>query len=300
MITKANILRGTSFQALAAGLAALLIATAAHAQGSFQNLVSFTFTNGPDYGAFTIGSRAGAMVQGQDGSLYGTTPTGGVSDPVPGYFGTIFKLAPDGTFTSLYLFGTSFYGVGGNDNGHWPQGNLIQTADGMVYGTTQYGGPINEGTVFAVTTNGELSVFYTFGNTAGFDPHNWWTNYDGAAPIAGVIQASDGNFYGTTPVYGAYGNGTVFQLTPGGVLSTLHAFSALDSANSYENADGANPNGELVQGPDGAFYGTTTAGGTNAYGEGTLFRITADGQFATLHSFPYGGGKPLGGLVQGQ
>ncbi|HEV2210240.1 MAG TPA: choice-of-anchor tandem repeat GloVer-containing protein [Verrucomicrobiae bacterium] len=297
---KANSRRGTKSPALAAWLTTLLIATSAQAQGSFQSLVSFTFTNGPDYGAFTVGSRAGALVQGPDGDLYGTTPTGGVLDSVPGYYGTVFKIAPDGAFTSLYLFGTVFYGAGGNDNGHWPQGNLIKGLDGLVYGTTQYGGPPNGGTVFAITTNGQLNVFYTFGNAAGYDTRNGWTNYDGASPIGGVIQASDGNFYGTTPVYGAYGNGTVFQLSPGGTLTTLHAFSPLDSANSYENADGANPYGELVEGPDGAFYGTTTAGGSNAYGEGTVFRVSADGQFATLHSFPYNAGRPLGGLVQGQ
>jgi len=268
-------------------------------QVAFTSLVSFTFTNGPDYGAFGVGSRSGAMVQGHDGNLYGTTPTGGTVTNVPGYFGTVFKMTPDGSFTSLYLFGTVYYSNGGNDNGHWPQGNLIQGTDGNLYGTTQYGGPPNGGTVFQVTTGGSLSILYNFGNNAGFDSQLGWTNYDGDAPIAGLVQGSDGNFYGTTYSYGAYANGTVFQLTPAGVLTTLHSFTALDSGNSYTNKDGANPMGELVEGKDGSFYGTTTAGGTNAYGQGTVFQITSGGVFTTLHSFGSADGMCYGGLVQG-
>ena len=274
-----------------------LASSSVHGQAVFTSLVSFTYTNPPDYGAFQVGSRSGAMVQGKDGNLYGTTPTGGVVTNVPGYFGTIFKMAPDGTFSSMYLFGTVY--ADNNDNGHWPQGNLIQGADGNLYGTTQYGGPPNGGTVFQITTNGDLTTLYNFGNNAGFNSPLGWTNYDGDAPIAGIVQGTDGNFYGTTFSYGAYGNGTVFQLTPGGVLTTLHSFSALDSGNSYENADGANPTGELIQGKDGSFYGTTTQGGTNAYGSGTVFQITTSGLFTTLHSFSSGNGGSFGGLVQG-
>jgi uncharacterized repeat protein (TIGR03803 family) len=274
-----------------------LASSSAHGQAIFTSLVSFTFTNAPDYGAFGVGSRSGAMVQANDGNLYGTTPTGGVVTDVPGYFGTIFKMTPEGAFTSLYLFGTVF--AGGNDNGHWPQGNLIQGADGNLKGTTQYGGPPNGGTVFQITSNGNLTTLYNFGNNAGFNSAEGWTNYDGDGPIGGLVEGRDGNFYGTTPSYGAYGNGTVFQLTPGGVLTTLHSFTALDSGNSYENTDGANPSGELIQGTDGSFYGTTTQGGTNSYGSGTVFRITATGDFVTLHSFSLGNGGCLGGLVQG-
>lgn len=274
-----------------------LASSSAQGQAVFTSLVSFTYTNAPDYGAFQAGSRSGAMVQGKDGNLYGTTPDGGVMTEVPGYFGTIFKMAPDGTFSSLYLFGTVF--VDNNDNGHWPQGNLIQGADGNLYGTTQYGGPPNGGAVFQITTNGDLTILYDFGTNAGFDSHLGWTNYDGAAPTAGVVQGADGNFYGTTFSYGAYGNGTVFQLTPGGVLTTLHSFTALDSGNFYENADGANPAGELIQGKDGSFYGITTQGGTNAYGSGTVFQITTSGLFTPLHSFGNGNGGSLAGLVQG-
>lgn len=276
----------------------LLTSLSSRGEAVFTTLVSFAFTNPPDYGAFGVGSRSGAMVQAADGNLYGTTPTGGVSTSPAGYYGTIFKMGPDGSFASLYLFGTVFGPNGGNDNGHWPQGNLIQGADGNLYGTTQYGGPLNGGMVFQITTNGLLNALYTFGNNAGFDSKLGWTNYDGNAPIAGVVQGSDGNFYGTTPVYGAYGNGTVFQLTPAGVLTTLHSFTALDTGNFYVNTDGANPTGELIEGKDGSFYGTTTYGGTNAYGEGTVFQITTAGVFTTLHSFSSTDGMSYGGLVQ--
>jgi uncharacterized repeat protein (TIGR03803 family) len=282
---------------IASILSAMLGAPLARGDVVFKTLVSLTNTNGPDYGAFGVGSRSGAMVQGSDGNIYGTTPTGGVMTDVPGYFGTIFKMAPDGTFSSLYLFGTVF--VGDNDNGHWPQGNLIQGADGNLYGTTQYGGPPNGGTVFEITTNGNLITIYNFGTGIGYASQFGWTNYDGDAPIAGLVQGTDGNFYGTTTSYGACGNGTVFQLTPGGVLTTLHAFTALDPANFYENADGANPTGELIEGKDGNFYGTTTQGGTNTYGSGTVFQITTNGLFTTLHSFSAGYGGCYGGLVQG-
>jgi len=278
-------------------LSASLVAPRARGDVVFETLVSFTYTNGPDYGAFGVGSRSGAMVQGTDGNLYGTTPTGGVTSNVAGYFGTIFEMTPQGAFTSLYLFGTEFGPNNGNDNGHWPQGNLIQGADGNLYGTTQYGGQPNGGTVFRISTNGGLTTVYAFGNNAGYDSQLGWTNYDGDAPIAGLLQGSDGNFYGTTTSYGAYGNGTVFQLTPGGVLTNLHSFTALNSGDSYENPDGANPTGELILGKDGNFYGTTTQGGTNDYG--TVFRITAGGQFTTLHSFSSASGSGYGGLVQG-
>jgi uncharacterized repeat protein (TIGR03803 family) len=279
--------------------------TAARGNVVFNTLVSFTYTNGPTYGSFGVASRSGAMVQANDGNFYGATPNGGVTEPSPGYFGTIYKMAPDGTFSSLYLFGTVFAPNGGNDNGHWPQGTLLQAADGNLYGTTQYGstgpnlGAANAGTVFQITTNGDFTVLYNFGNNAGFKLGWGFTNYDGDGPVSGIIQGSDGNFYGTTAAYGAYGNGTIFQLTPGGALTTLHAFTALDPDNFYENVDGANPMAELIEGKDGNFYGTTTQGGTIAYGSGTVFKISPTGEFITLHSFPNGNGYSLGALVQG-
>jgi uncharacterized repeat protein (TIGR03803 family) len=90
-------------------------------------------------------------------------------------------------------------------------------------------------------------------------------NSDGANPEAGVIQGSDGNFYGSTLQGGASGYGIVFELSPSGTETVLHTFAG-------GSGDGANPEANLVQGSDGNLYGSTAAGGTG--GHGTFFRVT--------------------------
>jgi uncharacterized repeat protein (TIGR03803 family) len=123
----------------------------------------------------------------------------------------------------------------------------------------------------------------SFGRLATFSGTN------GAQPLAGVIQATNGNFYGTTVSGGTSGNGTVFVAGRSGGLTNLFSFSGLD---------GSGPSGLLVQGSDGNLYGTTTTGGTS--GNGTAFVITPGGQFTNLVSFSgTNGGKPFGALVQG-
>jgi len=97
---------------------------------------------------------------------------------------------------------------------------------------------------------------------------------DGADPYAGLVQATDGNFYGTTIAGGAHGGGTVFKITPSGTLTTLHSFDVTDG---FALVAG------LVQATDGNFYGTTNRGGANA--SGTVFKITPSGTLTTLHSF---------------
>ena len=112
---------------------------------------------------------------------------------------------------------------------------------------------------------------------------------DGQDPLAGLVQGSDGNFYGTTDAGGTGGNGTVFKITPAGALTTLHSFSG---------SDGRNPPATLVQGTDGNFYGTTNQGG--AMGAGTVFKITPAGALTTLYPFAGSDGShPYAGLVQG-
>ena len=111
---------------------------------------------------------------------------------------------------------------------------------------------------------------------------------DGAAPYAGLVQATDGNLYGTTTYYGANDVGTVFKITTSGTLTTLH---------SFDNTDGASPYAGLVQATDGNLYGTTYEGGANGYG--TVFKITTSGTLTTLHSFDNtDGASPYAGLVQ--
>src|SRR5208283_4562892 len=117
------------------------------------------------------------------------------------------------------------------------------------YGTTSHGGTNGDGTVFKISTNGALTSLYSF--TGG---------NDGAYPYAGLVQGSDGSFYGTTDEGGTNGGGgTVFKISTNGAFTSLYSFSG--SGN-----DGANPQAGLVQGSDGNFYGTTSGGGTNGWG----------------------------------
>jgi uncharacterized protein (TIGR03437 family) len=230
------------------------------------------------------GGPASALVQGTDGSFYGTTPGGG-----PSQNGTIFKIAPDGTFTTLY----GFCAQSDCPDGSLPNG-LVQASDGNLYGTTQTGGANNsQGTVFKITPAGTLTTLYSFCPQSSCA--------DGENPLAGLIQASDGNFYGTTSASGAstHFGGTVFKITPSGKLTTLYNFCSLASC-----ADGSQPAAGLTQGSDGNFYGTTPHGGANTENnDGTVFKITPGGTLTTLHSFCSvsdcaDGLSPATGLIQ--
>ena len=215
------------------------------------------------------------LVQGSDGNFYGTTAGGG-SRPN----GTVFEITPAGGFTTLH----SFTNIGADGTG--PQAGLIQGSDGNFYGTTSGGGDsgIRGGTVFQITPAGVLTTLHSFTEDGT----------DGADPQAGLVQGSDGNFYGTTAIGGgSSGAGTVFQMTPAGVLTTLYSFTG-------SGTDGTNPEANLIQGSDGNFYGTTANGGSS--GDGTIFRITAAGVLTTLYSFTglgADGADPQAGLVQG-
>ncbi len=166
-------------------------------------------------------------------------------------------------------------------------GSLVQGLDGNFYGTTVVGGANSQGTVFKVTPAGKITVIYSFCSLASC--------VDGEEPYAGLTLGTDGNFYGTTYYDGAICDcGTVFKITPAGVLTTLHSFGV---------TDGYNPWGALVQGTDGYFYGTTSNGGANR--SGTVFKINSSGsEFTSLYSFCSlsgcaDGEDPRGGLVQG-
>jgi uncharacterized repeat protein (TIGR03803 family) len=182
------------------------------------------------------------VIQGNDGNLYGTTYFGGGSG-----FGTVFKVTPSGTETVLYSF------AGGSDGEH-PYAGVIQGSDGNFYGTTYQGGANGYGTVFKITPSGTETVLYSFAGGSS----------DGANPEAGLTQGSDGNFYGNTYLGGAGNLGTVFEITPSGTETVLHAFAGGSS-------DGANPSANLIQSSDGNLYGSTGAGGTS--GDGTFFKV---------------------------
>jgi mannan endo-1,4-beta-mannosidase len=193
------------------------------------------FTGGAD-GAYSDA----ALVQGADGNLYGAASGGGAYGD-----GTVFTLAADGTFTTLYSF------TGGND-GYSPDAALVQGNDGNFYGVTSYGGANLNGTIFRITTSGVLTTLHAFAGGS-----------DGATPYGGLRQLADGNLYGTTAYGGPYNDGTVFRITPGGTVTILAWF---------DGYNGANPQSALVQGSDGALYGTTLNGGVNS--NGVIFRVT--------------------------
>ena len=228
----------------------------------------------------------GTLVQGTDGTLYGTTHGTVNGDPctgVTGGCGTFYKITTGGTLTTLLTF------TGTNGNG--PNG-LIMGTDGYLYGTTTYGGSHNGGTVFKMTTAGKLTTLYSFCSSTGCTQSSY--------PLAGLAQGSDGNFYGTSG--GTFSSGcplscgTIFKITSSGTLTTLHTF---------KGSDGAIPHG-VVQGTDGNFYGLTVDGGSSTIctsGCGTMFKVTTGGTLTTLHSFCLvknctDGSYPEDGLMQ--
>ncbi|HTV43320.1 MAG TPA: choice-of-anchor tandem repeat GloVer-containing protein [Candidatus Sulfotelmatobacter sp.] len=179
--------------------------------------------------------------------------------------------------------------------GEYPESALTLGPDSNFYGTTSQGGSSGEGTVFRVTTNGTLTTLYSF--SAGDENNSgYYTNSDGAQPSAALTLGPDGNFYGTTQHGGTNGDGTVFEVTSDGVLTTIHSFSALNS--NYGNTDGAQPSAALTLGLDGNFYGTTQSGGSSGYG--TAFEVTTNGTLTTLASFANtNGANPYAGLTLG-
>ena len=187
----------------------------------------------------------GGLIQASDGNLYGTTA---------GNAGGVFKIATSGALTSLY----TFCSLDNCADGDYPVAGLVQASDGNFYGTTDMGGPSRAGAVFKITPSGELTALYLFCSQANCT--------DGQNPQAGLVQAGDGNLYGTTTYGGSGGQGTVFKITTSGALTTLHSFCSQGSC-----PDGANPVAGLVQASDGNLYGTTA--GSAETGFGTIFRL---------------------------
>ena len=221
--------------------------------GGFTSVLTFNYNTG----AYPVGG----LVQGSDGAFYGTTLLGGAADS-----GTVFRISTNGVLTTLIAFNYN--------NGDAPEAGLMQGSDGNFYGTASEGGAAGDGTVFKMTPNGTLTTLISF--------NRWDNNGEGPyAPFAGLVQGTDSNFYGTTAFGGASGLGTVFKMTPGGVLTTLVSFN-------WDN--GAYPYAGLVRGSDGNFYGTTKQGGTSI-SYGTVFRMIPAGTVTTLASFNVGNGS---------
>lgn len=230
----------------------------------------------------------GTLLEGNDGNFYGTLTEG---TPLQGRLAggsAVFRMTPSGSVTVMAPMGGPTYST------------MIQGTDGNFYGTSANGttGPDTQGfsgpgAVWRMSPNGALTYLHVF--TGGSDGMN---------PFAGLLQGPDGNFYGTTMNGGASGNGTIYKITPGGVLTTLHTFTG--------GADGGHPSfATLMIASDGNFYGTAQFGGGPADG-GTLFRMTPSGAFTVLHAFtgiplPDGslptrvtqdGAQPVGNVVE--
>ena len=217
--------------------------------GTLTTLVSFNLTNGA--------TPLAGLTVGNDGNFYGTTGQGGNPNLNNGFgCGTIFKITTNGTLTTLVSFAKT--------NGQTPEVSLTLGNDGNFYSSTLEGGNTNlnfgngVGTIFKVTPSGNLTTLVSFNGT------------NGVSGLTILTLGNDGNFYGTTSEGGntnlffGYGDGTVFQMTTNGTLTTLISFNG---------TNGANPSPALTLGIDGNFYGTTG---------GTIFKDTTNGTLTTL------------------
>lgn len=219
----------------------------------------------------------GSMIQGMDGSLYGTANGGGVNRA-----GIVYRITPAGAFSVLY----SFCSQANCADGESPMGTLTLAPNGNIVGTTTLGGANGLGTVFEVSLAGQLTTLYSFPKALVI----------GGNVANGVILGTDGSFWGTTFAGGKYDEGTVYRLSQSG---QVRAYSFCSQPNC---ADGDEPTSALIQGTDGNFYGTTQEPATTY--KGNIFQITPAGVFTSLYNFCSSSGcsdgsVPSAGLVQG-
>jgi uncharacterized repeat protein (TIGR03803 family) len=251
--------------------AAITLAGAVAQAQTYQVLYSFT-------GGSDGETPVAALVRDSAGDLYGTSFYGGTSD-----MGTVFKVDASGKESVLY----SFAGVKDGAN---PFAGLVRDDTGNLYGTTEYGGTFNNGTVFVLSTSGTETVLYSFTGGA-----------DGSQPLAGLVRDSAGNLYGTTVQGGNMagscaanaGCGTVFRVNPTGKETVLHSFTyAPDGAAPYA--------GSLIRDASGNLYGTTYDGGAARSRSGTVFKVGRSGAEKVLYCFVGGaeGYYPTAGLVR--
>ncbi len=215
-------------------------------------------SNCPD-GQFPVST----LVMGPDGEFYGVTQNGGAYNN-----GSVFKVSTSGALTTLHSFDVV--------DGVSPYGTLLLASNGNFYGTTNQAGGCTEenegcGTVFTISPTGTFKTLYNFCSQSACA--------DGEFPVGGLIEGSDGNFYGTTNAGGnpscvGGGCGTIYRITAGGVLTTLHQFNG---------TDGEYPTPALIEVRNGVFYGTTSSGG--AKNDGTVFFVKGNGTLTTVHNF---------------
>jgi uncharacterized repeat protein (TIGR03803 family) len=251
--------------------------------GVLTILASFGGTNGSQ--------PTSALVEGDDGILYGTTMNGGLkkasSDWVDGFpdCGTVFTITPNGSVKPLLFFGGT--------NGANPRIGLIRGNDGAFYGTTAYGGPNKVppalidfarggfGTVFRLSTNGTLSPVVAFNGSNGQGCYALQQKVDGT--LYGICleggATNTANPYQVDSWQPFIGSGTIFRVSPTGKFETLVWFHGTNGSSPVS----------LVLAKDGNLYGTTAAGGIRD--RGTIFRLEPNGKFTTLYSFTEGNGS---------
>jgi uncharacterized repeat protein (TIGR03803 family) len=245
-------------------------------QSSDANAGSIKFTTLHTFTGADGAEPYAGLIQVTNGDLYGTTEYGGANATTefPKGSGTIFKITPSGTLTTIYSFCAQAYCI----DGAAPLAGLVQAIGGDLFGMTTTGGYVG-GTLFKITPSGTLmTVLYSV------CPPSQCAYFASGGPT-GLIQAANGEFYGTTEGDGTHYGGTVFKMTPSGTITTLYNFCAAASC-----ADGYDPYTNLIQATNGDLYGTTLAGGAgtaclNSSGCGTLFKITPSGTLTTLYSF---------------
>ncbi|MGD0272085.1 MAG: choice-of-anchor tandem repeat GloVer-containing protein [Candidatus Sulfotelmatobacter sp.] len=240
--------------------AVVTFSLAARAQA--QTLTYLATFNGVD------GSGPSTVIQATDGNFYATTAGAGEG---AGSVGNVVRITPAGEISSIYTFCSQ---------PHCPDGQLPETPpilgnDGNLYGVTSGGGSDlgnggGWGTVYKLTLDGQLTTLYTFCTVRPCA--------DGASPV-GIMQAADGNFYGTTVEGGGEsGAGVLFEITAAGEFSVVHTFCSLANC-----ADGSAPGSVPFQGSDGSLIGTTRWGGT--YGGGVVYSLSPSGTFNVVHTF---------------
>ncbi|HTT84696.1 MAG TPA: choice-of-anchor tandem repeat GloVer-containing protein [Rhizomicrobium sp.] len=251
------------------GLALAMFGPSAHAKGHDKVLYSFCSQQDCADGS----GPEGGVIADSAGNLYGTTSVGGANGG-----GSVFEIAPDGTYSVLY----SFCSRSSCADGENPSGSLTMDGSGNLYGATTFGGTRGAGVVFELAANGTETVLYTFclKNTCR----------NGANPASGVIIDGSGDLYGTT-TDGGNGSGTVFRLAASGGEKVLYKFRA--------GNDGFSPS-SLVMDDAGNLYGTAQGGGPN--GAGDVFEVTPNGAYKQLYDFCIqpdcaDGANPLAGLI---
>jgi uncharacterized repeat protein (TIGR03803 family) len=244
--------------------------------GTFTLLHSFCGGTGCNGGAMDGAIPLGRLVY-DNGYYYGTTQQGSYYDGVYNS-GTIFRISPAGAYEIVH----NFTGCCGTGDGENPAAGLTLASNGELYGTTRWGGTGNNGSIFKMNSAGTVTILHSFVEN---DPN-------GSQPLGALIQASDGNLYGTCYASGAGANGTVFRISMAGAFEKIYDFVGGTGNVGYLTHAG------VIQASDGNLYGTAVGGGGDDLG--SIYQLTLGGVATLEGSFTADTGwSPVGALVQG-